>query len=112
MRGFYVRADAATIARIDATVAYLAEALLTMGDDTPLDLRRAKAVLIMANPTQAIKILQAYGRLRDHKLAEIRAPPNTQSSRQQQSPASSRKGSTPPGPPTPPTPTTSPSSST
>ena len=73
MRGFYVRADAATIARIDATVAYLAEALLTMGDDTPLDLRRAKAVLIMANPTQAVKILHAYGHLRDHKLAEIEA---------------------------------------
>ena len=60
MRGFYVRADFATIARIDATVAYLARALLAMGDTSNLDVRRTKAVLIMANPTQAVKILQAY----------------------------------------------------
>ena len=70
MRGFYVRADFGTIARIDATVAYLAEALLTMGDDAPLDLRRAKAVLIMANPTQAVKI-----------LARLRPPPRPQARR-------------------------------
>ncbi len=112
MRGFYIRADAAAIARIDATVAYLAEALLTMGDDAPLDLRRAKAVLIMANPTQAVKILHAYGRLRDHKLAEIEATSRTAPDHRHQSPAPSPKGSTPPGPPTRPTPTTSPSSST
>ncbi len=62
MRGFYVRADFATIARIDATVAYLARALLAMGDTSNLDVRRTKAVLIMANPTQAVKILQAYAK--------------------------------------------------
>ena len=50
MRGFYVRADFATIARIDATVAYLAQALLALGDTSSLDQRRVKAVLIMANP--------------------------------------------------------------
>jgi len=60
MRGFYVRADFATIARIDATVAYLARALQAMGDSSNLDVRRTKSVLIMANPTQAVKILQAY----------------------------------------------------
>jgi hypothetical protein len=60
MRGFYVRADFATIARIDATVAYLARALLAMGDTSTLDQRRVKAVLILANPTQAVQILQAY----------------------------------------------------
>jgi len=60
MRGFYIRADFASIARIDATVAYLARVLLTMGDTSKLDTRRAKAVLIMANPTQAVKILRAY----------------------------------------------------
>ena len=60
MRGFYVRADFASIARIDATVAYLARVLAAMGDTTNLDTRRAKAVLIMANPTQAVQILHAY----------------------------------------------------
>src|SRR5680860_442683 len=60
MRGFYVRADFATIARIDATVAFLARALQAMGDTSCLDHRRVKAVLIMANPAQAVKILAAY----------------------------------------------------
>ncbi len=60
MRGFYIRGDFGTIARIDATVAYLARALLAMGDTSTLDQRRVKAVLIMANPTQAVKILHAY----------------------------------------------------
>ena len=60
IRGFYIRADFATIARIDATVAYLARVLLTMGDTGTLDQRRVKAVLIMANPAQAVKILHAH----------------------------------------------------
>ncbi len=70
MRGFYVRADFATNARIDATVAYLAQALLALGDTSSLDQRRVKAVLIMANPTQAVRILQAFGALRDRILSE------------------------------------------
>ena len=37
MRGFYIRADFATITRLDATVAYLAQVLLAMGDTTNLD---------------------------------------------------------------------------
>jgi hypothetical protein len=69
MRGFYVRADFATIARIDATVAYLARALLALGDTSSLDDRRVKAVLIMANPAQAVQILRAYGQLRDRMLS-------------------------------------------
>ncbi len=60
IRGFYVRADFAGIARLDATVAFVAQALLTMGDASTLDQRRVKAMLILANPTQAVKILAAY----------------------------------------------------
>ena len=60
MRGFYIRAHFATIARLDATVAYLAQALLAMGDTSSLDQRRVKAVLILANPAQAVQILHAY----------------------------------------------------
>jgi hypothetical protein len=60
MRGFYVRADFATIARIDATVAYLADALAALGDRGSLDDRRVKAVLVMANPTRAVELLRAY----------------------------------------------------
>jgi hypothetical protein len=60
MRGFYVRADFATIARIDATVAYVAEALKALGDDGTVDERRVKAVLLLANPTRAVELLRAY----------------------------------------------------
>lgn len=59
LRGFFVRADFATIARIDATVAYLAEALAALGDPGSVDQRRVKAVLMMANPAQAVRLLQA-----------------------------------------------------
>ena len=69
MRGFYIRADFATITRIDATVAYLAQVLLAMGDTASLDQRRAKAVLIMANPTQAVKILHAHHTWQHHQSA-------------------------------------------
>jgi hypothetical protein len=86
MRGFYVRADFGTIARIDATVAYFAQALLAMGDDSTLDQRRVKAVLIMANPAQAVKILAAYtawqrSTTNDADEAEPSAPPTTQAQR-------------------------------
>jgi len=60
MRGFYVRAPFAVIARLDATVAYLAGALRQLGDDSPLDQRRVQAILILANPTQAAELLAAY----------------------------------------------------
>ncbi len=60
MRGFFVHAPFPVIARLDATVAYLAQALLDFGDTTTLDERRVKAVLILANPTQAVHVLRAY----------------------------------------------------
>ena len=60
MRGFYVRAPFPVIARLDATVAHLAQALLDLGDDSPLDQRRVKAILILANPTEAVALMQAY----------------------------------------------------
>lgn len=59
MRGFYVRAEFATIARLDATVAYVADALLALGDDGTLDERRVKAVLLLANPSRAVELLAA-----------------------------------------------------
>ena len=65
MRGFYIRAPFAVIARLEATVAYLAEALRHLGDDGPLDDRRVKAILILANPTQAVELLAAYAAWKD-----------------------------------------------
>ena len=50
MRGFYVRAPFAVIARLDATVAFVADALGHLGDTGSLDERRVKALLLLANP--------------------------------------------------------------
>ena len=113
----------AAIARIDATVAYIADALLALGDHTPLDYRRAKAVLIMANPTQAVQILAAFGTLRDQHAAanntaeaKSRDTPSSRRSSEDADPARarapSRSGSTPPPQPAPPHWPTSPTSST
>jgi Domain of unknown function (DUF222) len=60
MRGFYVRAHFAVIARLDATVDHLAEALKALGVNLSEDQRRALAVLVLANPHQAVRVLDAY----------------------------------------------------
>jgi hypothetical protein len=60
MRGFYIRAGFPLIARLDATVAYVAEALKALGDTGTADERRVKAILVLANPTQAVELLRAY----------------------------------------------------
>jgi hypothetical protein len=60
MKGFFLRAPTAWVVRIDATVAYLAQALQALGDPDEEDHRRAKAMLILANPTQAVEILAAF----------------------------------------------------
>lgn len=65
LRGFYIRADFATIARFDAAVAYFADALSALGDTRSLDERRVTAVLILANPTHAVDLLQAYAEWRE-----------------------------------------------
>jgi hypothetical protein len=60
MCGFYLRTDAAGITRLDATVAYLAEALAALGCTEPLDARRAMAMVILANPAHATRLLADY----------------------------------------------------
>jgi len=60
MRGFYIRAAFPIIARLDATIAHLAEALKALGEDLPPDELRVLAVLVLANPHQAVRILEAY----------------------------------------------------
>ncbi len=58
MRGFYIRAPFATIARFDAAVAYVADLLGALGDDDPLDVRRAKAILVLSNPAAALELMR------------------------------------------------------
>lgn len=59
MKGFYLRSTTAVIVRFEATVAYLAAALRQLGDTDPEDLRRVKPCLVLANPFQAMELLQA-----------------------------------------------------
>jgi hypothetical protein len=66
--GFYVRSTVGVIARLDATVAFLADALRAFGDRDPEDLRRVKAVAVLANPTRAVELLAAFAALRSRTL--------------------------------------------
>ena len=60
IKGFYVRGPASLVIRVDATVAFLAEALRALGDSDDEDHRRVKALAIMANPMQAVELLAAF----------------------------------------------------
>ena len=65
IRGFYIRAQFAIIARLDATVTWFADALAALGDDSGVDERRVKAILILANPHQALDLMTAFAAWKD-----------------------------------------------
>ena len=70
------------IARLDATVAFLADALDAFGDRDPEDLRRVKAVALLANPVRAVELLAAFAALRSPHPRRARStstgdPPTT-----------------------------------
>jgi len=71
MRGFYIRGPLGVVARLDATVAYVAEALAALGDTDNLDDRRVKACLLLANPHHAVQLLEAYA---EHRRTHPPAP--------------------------------------
>jgi Domain of unknown function (DUF222) len=60
MRGFYIRGPFAVIVKLDAMVSFIAEALLQLGDQSSVDERRVKAILILANPVQGVDVLTRY----------------------------------------------------
>lgn len=60
MRGFFIRADAATVAVLDAAVARIAQILADLGDADPVEVRRVKALLVLARPDRAAELLAAY----------------------------------------------------
>ncbi len=66
--GFYVRSTVGVIARVEATVAFFAEALRAFGDPDDLDRRRVKAVLVLCNPTKAVELLAAFAALRSRTV--------------------------------------------
>ena len=62
--GFYVRSTVGVIARVEATVLFVAEALKAFGDVEDLDARKVKAVVVLCNPTRAVELLAGYAALR------------------------------------------------
>jgi hypothetical protein len=74
MRGFYVRGPVEEIARLDATVTYVAEVLGRLGDPDDVDRRRVKALVILANPARACALLAAFARWKD-RPADAPPPP-------------------------------------
>ncbi|UAL30511.1 hypothetical protein K8W59_03010 [Nocardioides rotundus] len=62
MRGLYVRAGFPVIAKVDAMLALVADALAAQGVGGTVDERRALALLVLCDPRQAIALLAAYRR--------------------------------------------------
>ena len=61
--GCYVRSTVGVVARLDATIGFLADALAAFGDPDTEDLRRVKAVALLANPVRAVELLAAFAAL-------------------------------------------------
>lgn len=65
MRSFVLRTDTIGVARIDATVTHLAEVLKAAGCTEPVDHRRALAMVLLANPAEAVKVLAGFAAWKD-----------------------------------------------
>ena len=59
MRGFFVRAPFPVIALLDARVQFFADLLQRQGDEDDQDARRVKAVALLADPVEAVRLMQA-----------------------------------------------------
>jgi Domain of unknown function (DUF222) len=59
IRDVHIRTDAASAAWFDASVDRVADGLGTLGDTSPKDVRRAKAVGVLARPQQALDLYDA-----------------------------------------------------
>src|SRR3954453_6068508 len=75
--GFYVRSTVGVIARIDASVNYLADALQAFGDTDDLDQRRVKALVVLCNPTKAVELLAAFAASRSRTLTAVETTETT-----------------------------------
>ena len=73
LAGFYVRSTVGLVARFEATVAFLADALAAFGDGEAEELRRVKAVAVLANPARAVELLAAFAALR---ARSVHVPPD------------------------------------
>lgn len=65
MRDFHIRAPLHVIARLDAIVTHLAEAIGALGHTGTVDERRVLAVLALTDPGQALDLLRAHAEEHD-----------------------------------------------
>ena len=65
MRGFFVRAPFPVVALFDARVQWIADILASLGDPDDQDARRVKAIAVLANPHQAVALIEAFIQWRD-----------------------------------------------
>src|SRR3954447_18889580 len=106
--GFYLRSTFGVIARIDATVGYVADALAAFGDPDPEDERRVKDLLVLCNPTLAVELLTAYTALRSHTEPPEPAEPPEPPPEPPEPPPEPPEPAEPPEPPEPPEPSDGP----
>lgn len=60
MRGFFLRTDLGGVAKVDAAVAHVAQVLADLGCDECLDARRAMAMVVLADPAAAVKLIATH----------------------------------------------------
>jgi hypothetical protein len=60
LRGFYIKAPAATVLVFDAALQRIADILADLGDPAPVDQRRVTALLVLSRPDLAAELLAAY----------------------------------------------------
>jgi hypothetical protein len=65
MRGFYVRAPFHLIGLLDARIQWIADILGSLGDTDDQDSRRVKAIAVLANPHQAVELIEAFREWRE-----------------------------------------------
>ena len=60
MRGFFIRAPFPVVSMFDARVQLIADVLAALGDTDDNDTRRVKAVAVLADPHEAVRLIESY----------------------------------------------------
>jgi hypothetical protein len=66
MQGLFMWAEAPITAVVFARIRFFAQVLEDLGDPDPVDARMVKAMLLLAHPAQALKVLERHHRAKTH----------------------------------------------
>jgi hypothetical protein len=75
LRGFYIKAPAATVLVFDAALQRIADILADLGDPAPVAQRRVTALLVLSRPDLAAELLAAYQAWSDRPDGPAGPPP-------------------------------------